>query len=44
MIAAGADRIGTSSGVKIINALKDRMEKDNVDVIKIDRDYKKNLK
>ncbi|GAQ01107.1 deoxyribose-phosphate aldolase [Companilactobacillus farciminis] len=44
MIAAGADRIGTSSGVKIINALKDRMEKDNVDVIKIDRNYEKNLK
>src|SRR5699024_5664236 len=44
MIAAGADRIGTSSGVKIINAIKNRMTDDGVDVIKVDRDYKKNMK
>lgn len=37
MISAGADRIGTSSGVKIINALKQRMKDDNVDSIKIGR-------
>lgn len=37
MISAGADRIGTSSGVKIIEALKQRMKYDNVDTIKIGR-------
>lgn len=37
MISAGADRIGTSSGVKIINALKQRMKDDDVDSIKIGR-------
>lgn len=44
MIAAGADRIGTSSGVKIIDAIKQRMEYDHVNTIKIDRKYKKNMK
>ncbi|MBL3530795.1 deoxyribose-phosphate aldolase [Companilactobacillus zhachilii] len=44
MIAAGADRIGTSSGVKIINALKQRLDDDNISTIKIDREYKKNMK
>ncbi|WP_338232182.1 deoxyribose-phosphate aldolase [Companilactobacillus muriivasis] len=44
MIAAGADRIGTSSGVKIIDAIKQRMEFDHVDSIKIDRKYPKNMK
>lgn len=44
MIAAGADRIGTSSGVKIINALKERMENDGINTIKIDRKYQKNMK
>lgn len=37
MIQAGADRIGTSSGVKIISALKQRMATDHVDHIAIDR-------
>jgi deoxyribose-phosphate aldolase len=37
MIAAGADRIGTSSGIKIINALKQRMVIDHVDSIDIQR-------
>ncbi|KRK64019.1 deoxyribose-phosphate aldolase [Companilactobacillus tucceti DSM 20183] len=37
MISAGADRIGTSSGVKIINALKQHMKDDDVDSIKIGR-------
>ncbi|WP_125713220.1 deoxyribose-phosphate aldolase [Companilactobacillus kedongensis] len=37
MISAGADRIGTSSGVKIIEALKQRMKYDDVDTIKIGR-------
>lgn len=35
MIAAGAERIGTSSGVKIIENLKQRMEDDQVSVIKV---------
>lgn len=35
MIAAGADRIGTSSGVKIIKNLKQRMEDDHISAIKI---------
>lgn len=37
MISAGADRIGTSSGIKIIEALKQRMKDDDVDSIKIGR-------
>ncbi|MFD1417560.1 deoxyribose-phosphate aldolase [Companilactobacillus keshanensis] len=37
MISAGADRIGTSSGVKIIEALKQRMKYDDVDTVKIGR-------
>lgn len=44
MVAAGADRIGTSSGVKIIEAIKQRMKFDHVDTIKIDRKYQKNMK
>ncbi|MQS76372.1 deoxyribose-phosphate aldolase [Companilactobacillus halodurans] len=44
MISAGADRIGASSGIPIINAIKKRMQDENVDTIKIDRDYKKNMK
>lgn len=35
MIEAGAERIGTSSGVKIINALKRRMEDDGVSTITV---------
>ena len=35
MIEAGAERIGTSSGVKIINALKQRMQDDGVSTITI---------
>ncbi len=35
MIDAGADRIGTSSGVKIINALKQRFEQDRVESIEL---------
>lgn len=37
MIAAGADRIGTSSGIKIINALKQRMLVDHVTSIELQR-------
>lgn len=33
LIAAGAERIGTSSGIKIIDVLKERMNKDNVSSI-----------
>jgi len=44
MIAAGADRIGTSSGVKIINAIENRMKDDDVDAIKIDREFDKRFK
>lgn len=44
MIEAGADRIGTSSGVKIINALKKRMVLDDIDTISVERDYPKNMK
>ena len=36
MIEAGAERIGTSSGIKIINALKKRMQADGVDTISVD--------
>ncbi len=35
MIAAGAERIGTSSGIKIIEALKQRMTEDHTDHITI---------
>ena len=35
MIAAGAERIGTSSGVKIIETLKQRFEKDDINSIEI---------
>ncbi|RMC62236.1 deoxyribose-phosphate aldolase [Lactobacillus sp. ESL0259] len=35
MIAAGAERIGTSSGVKIIETLKQRFEKDGINAIEI---------
>ena len=35
MIAAGAERIGTSSGVKIIETLKQRFEKDGINSIEI---------
>jgi len=44
MIAAGADRIGASSGIDIIKAIQQRMDFDNVKTIKIDREYKKNFK
>jgi len=44
MVAAGADRIGTSSGVKIIDAIKQRMTDDNVDTIPVNRTFKKNFK
>lgn len=37
LIRAGADRIGCSAGIPIINALKQRMKDDNVDSIEIDR-------
>ena len=37
MIQAGADRIGTSSGIKIINELKARMQQAGTDHIDIDR-------
>lgn len=37
MIQAGADRIGTSSGIKIINELKTRMQQAGSDHIDIDR-------
>lgn len=40
-VEAGADRIGTSAGVKIINSLKKRMQLDNVTSINIDRNYPK---
>lgn len=33
LIAAGAERIGTSSGIKIINVLKERFAKDNISYI-----------
>ena len=33
LITAGAERIGTSSGIKIIDVLKERMNKDNVSSI-----------
>lgn len=36
MIEAGAERIGTSSGIKIIEALKKRMQVDGVTSIKVD--------
>lgn len=39
MIAAGADRIGTSSGIKIIEALKQRMAVDHVDHIEVTRTH-----
>lgn len=39
MIAAGADRIGTSAGIKIIEALKQRMIGDHVTAINIPRDF-----
>ena len=35
MVAAGAERIGTSSGVKIIDSLKKRFEEDNISSIEI---------
>lgn len=35
MIVAGAERIGTSSGVKIIETLKQRFEKDGINAIEI---------
>ncbi|MFC6181622.1 deoxyribose-phosphate aldolase [Lactiplantibacillus daowaiensis] len=41
MIKAGADRIGCSAGIKIIEALKERMTVDHVDHIDIDRPYPK---
>src|SRR5699024_1699303 len=37
MVRAGADRIGCSAGVKIIEALKQRMQDDNVTTIEINR-------
>ncbi|WP_461214592.1 deoxyribose-phosphate aldolase [Lacticaseibacillus sp. GG6-2] len=40
MITAGADRIGTSSGIKIIEALKQRMASDHVDHIEVTRTNK----
>ncbi|VDG20160.1 deoxyribose-phosphate aldolase [Lactobacillus sp.] [Lactiplantibacillus mudanjiangensis] len=41
MIKAGADRIGCSAGIKIIDALKARMTVDHVTQIDIDRPYPK---
>ena len=35
MVAAGAERIGTSSGVKIIDSLKKRFDEDNISSIEI---------
>ena len=35
LIAAGAERIGTSSGIKIINVLKERMTQDDVSYIEL---------
>ncbi|BDR59822.1 hypothetical protein KIM322_00830 [Lactobacillus xylocopicola] len=35
MIAAGAERIGTSAGVKIIEALKQRFNEDDITTIEI---------
>ncbi|WP_412989006.1 deoxyribose-phosphate aldolase [Pediococcus siamensis] len=40
-IKAGADRIGTSAGVQIIEALKERMRLDQVSEIEVDRPYPK---
>lgn len=40
-IEAGADRIGTSAGVKIIESLKKRMQADDVQGIDVVRDYPK---
>lgn len=37
MVRAGADRIGCSAGVKIIEALKQRMQDDDVSTIEINR-------
>lgn len=37
MVRAGADRIGCSAGVKIIEAIKQRMQDDNVTTIEINR-------
>ena len=34
-VAAGAERIGTRSGVKIIDSLKKRFEEDNISSIEI---------
>ena len=39
MVRAGATRIGCSAGIKIIEALKQRMKDDNVDSIDIKTDY-----
>jgi len=41
MIQAGADRIGCSAGIKIIEALKERFRVDQIDHIEIDRPYPK---
>ncbi|ANK60453.1 2-deoxyribose-5-phosphate aldolase [Loigolactobacillus backii] len=38
MLAAGAERIGTSSGIKIIDALKQRMTLDHLTTIQVPRD------
>ena len=38
MIRAGATRIGTSAGVHIINALRDRMLTDHVTTISLEQD------
>ncbi|WP_024624763.1 deoxyribose-phosphate aldolase [Lactiplantibacillus fabifermentans] len=41
MVAAGADRIGCSAGIKIIEVLKQRLQTDQVDTVAIDRPYAK---
>jgi len=41
MIQAGADRIGCSAGIMIIEALKERFRVDQIDHIEIDRPYPK---
>lgn len=41
MVEAGADRIGCSAGIPIIQAIKKRMSVDQVDQIKLNRSYAK---
>ncbi|AVK64064.1 deoxyribose-phosphate aldolase [Lactobacillus sp. CBA3606] len=41
LVKAGADRIGCSAGIQIIDALKERMAVDHIDHIDIDRPFPK---